>query len=220
MLDLHRDVDDYLSWLITGVLTYHVVASSMTRCVSQYTRNESLLLISGSASGVITASEALRQAGNLYYSFAAFFVAFMLTDVSLLNLALWPFSFSLLLLLVPLHFFGIVLLLETVGNRSPAIREVMPFITRLGRFSCGVVIPLDRVLGWNFVVDFLLRYNPVTVSLEITRCLTIGAPLRSGTIYASLVWCVGWNLIAMIFYARFDPRSFLRNKGFDGLVDR
>lgn len=199
LLEVDRGVDDYLSYLVIGILCFTFITSSMLAAARCMQANLTLIRSMYFPRAVIPISSMLASLYTFLPSVLVMTVVVMITGGR--PSWRWLFLPVVLLMMVALTQ-GVVFVVARLGKAVPDLHALLPHMIRL-LFYCSGVLFAPQSFTSDEVVLWLFKINPFFEVLELFRWVLMGrsAPLE--------IWLMasGWSALALIVGAWFFWRG-------------
>ncbi|HEY8454038.1 MAG TPA: ABC transporter permease [Actinopolymorphaceae bacterium] len=206
VLGVHRGVDNYLVFLITGVFVMNYSQSSVTSGARSISSNLQLIRALHFPRATLPLASTLVELRQLMFSMAVLITFVLVTPVNLIGggplRAPEPITW-LWLLIVPALFLqtmfnvGLAFIMARIGAAVTDIQQLLPFALRVWLYSSGVIFPLGERLADSNVPDWavdVLMANPAAVYIELIRGLLMQS---YDAWFGSFTWvlAVGWAVV-------------------------
>lgn len=202
---------EYVPFLVTGVFVWTFTQQSVMTGVRAISGNLGLVRALHFPRASLPISFSLQQLQQLLYSMivlAAILVAF------------GHYPSFLWLLVVPalaLQFLfnvGVALIMARLGEKTPDLAQLMPFVLRTWMYGSGVMFPLQWMLlhkaGASELLTNIVGANPAAVYMEIMRYALVDGPhnnsLAGYTWYLALGWALVVGIGGFVFFWRAEER--------------
>ena len=191
-----RGVDDYLPFLIVGVITFNYTRSSMQSGARMIVKNRKLVQSINFPRAILPISSIVSETVAHLYALPVMLVLLMSTN--LLGSTVVPSFWWLLLVpitaLQALFNLGLAMAVGRFAFHFRDVQNFMPYALRLWFYMSGVLYPITGdLIGIPWVVR-LLQLNPAWSLIEITR---------DALLYQRAVWwvwllAVGWTVVVLL----------------------
>jgi len=197
-----RGVDDYLPFLIVGIITFNYTRSSMQSGARMIVKNRRLVQSINFPRAILPISSIVSETVSHLYALPVMMV--LLLSTNLLDSSVRPTLWWLLLvpIVVVQALFNLGLAM-TVGRFAFHFRDVqnfMPYALRLWFYMSGVLYPIT---GGDLIetawIRWALQLNPIWSIIEISR----DALLYEQAV--GWVWglALGWTVVILLFGFRY-----------------
>lgn len=206
-LGVGAETDNYILWLVIGVFTYDLTASTISGGAKSIFGRQGLMRSFRFPRAIVPISNALGHLLSFSFQFLVIAVCTFATGIG-------P---SRRWLLIPL-----VVLLHTAFNLGGSfiaarlndsfrdVQEIVPFILRLLRYTTGVMFPVEKFFGKNVLIDFIVSANPLVQLINFYRWVLIGTDLNIGL---SIVAVIESVLILWFGFRFFRVAEYRYGKG-------
>lgn len=191
-----RGVDDYLPFLIVGVITFNYTRSSMQSGARMIVKNRKLVQSINFPRAILPISSIVSETVSHLYALPVMLL--LLLSTNLLDSTVVPSFWWLLLVpitaLQALFNLGLAMAVGRFAFHFRDVQNFMPYALRLWFYMSGVLYPITGdLIGIDWVVR-LLQLNPAWSLIEITR---------DALLYQRAVWwvwllAVGWTVVVLI----------------------
>ena len=202
LLDTSRGVDNFLGFLLIGVVLFHLiqrVAQDAAMCI---TRNLGLIRS-------IQFPRILLPVSTVNGQTVAFLPALALTLIAVIATGEKPALRWLVLLpvLAALFLFniGVALLLARMGRAVRDLPNLLPHLLRLLLYSSGVIFHVDTFVtseAWRRV----FAINPVYDVITCARWCLLGMPAAPWTVAGLITWSTVLPILAFTAFRRYERR--------------
>lgn len=202
VLDTRRGVDNFLGFLVIGVVMFHLIQRVAQDAAVAITRNMGLIQS-------IQFPRVLLPLATVNGQTLAFVPALAVTLVTLAltgERVTWRWL-VLLPVLAALFMFnvGAALLAARVGAAVRDLQQLLPHLLRLVFYASGVIFSVDAfVKGEAWRRAFAL--NPVYDLITAARWCLLGEPINSWTVAGLIGWCTALPVIGFVAFRRVEHR--------------
>jgi teichoic acid transport system permease protein len=199
MLKIDRGIDNYLSFLVIGVLTFTFFTTAMTAAARCMQANLTLIRSMYFPRAAIPISSLLANLYTFLPSLLIMVVLVLLTGGGLTwRWAVLPPILALIFVMA----LGIVFIIARVGKAVPDLHALLPHVLRLLFYGSGVLFAPARFTS-NEAVLWIFYANPLYEVLVLTRWSLLGRPMEW-----FIPWmAVGWASAIVMFGAWFFWRG-------------
>ena len=202
IIDTRRGVDNFLGFLIIGVVLFHLTQRVALEAAGSITQNLGLIRS-------IQFPRILLPAASLNGQTAAFVPALVLALLAVLATGELPTLRWLALpgvLVAQFAFnFGVALLVARIGTTLPDLRQILPHLFRLLFYGSGVIFSVEA-----FVHSALWRkafaLNPIYDVITCARWCLLGEPVDLWVVVGLVVWCVVMPSVGFVVFHRSEQR--------------
>ena len=202
VLDTRRGVDNFLGFLVVGVVLFHLIQRVVQDAAVAITRNMGLIQS-------IQFPRVLLPLATVNGQTLAFLPALGVTLVTLLLTGERPSLRWLVLLpvLVALFLFnvGAALLAARLGSSIRDLQQLLPHLLRLTFYASGVIFSVDAFVesdSWRRA----FALNPVYDLITAARWCLLGQPIESWTVIGLICWCVILPVAGFVAFRRVEHR--------------
>ena len=202
LLDTSRGMDNFLGFLLIGVMLFHLIQRVAQDAAVCITRNLGLIRSIQFPRVLLPVSTVNGQTVAFLPALAVTLVAVVATGErpTLRWLALLPvlaalFSFNI----------GVALLLARVGRSVRDLPNLLPHLLRLLLYSSGVIFDVDFFVqseAWRR----LFAVNPVYDVITCARWCLLGTPVAPWTVAGLLMWSTALPVLAFVAFRRYERR--------------
>ncbi|WP_147107591.1 ABC transporter permease [Nesterenkonia populi] len=212
ILETHRDVVNFLGYLIIGVLTFRFITGAVTSGSTSIAGNQSVVQSFNFPRACLPISTVIRElfATVPIFVVMALIVYFMgdyqVGDMERAEITLgwdWLIFFPVIFLAL-LVMTGLGLMLARLVAKYNDVKHLIQVATRLWFYASAVIFSVERFsdLGHDWIIT-VMHFNPAFCILDIIRDAWlydgIGEPFR----WAVLIgWAIGAMVIGMIVFWR------------------
>lgn len=202
VIDTSRGVENFLGFLIVGVVLFHLtqrVVQDSAVCIS---RNLGLIRS-------VQFPRILLPAATLNGQTAAFLPALALAMVAVVATGERPTLRWLVLPAVLLAQFifhlGAALLVARVGASLSDLQQLLPHVFRLLFYGSGVIFSVEAFVtspGWRRA----FALNPIYDLITCARWCLVGEPVDGWVVAGLLVWCIALPVVGFAVFHRSEQR--------------
>jgi len=185
------DVDDYLPFLIVGVLTFNFTRSSVRTGAKMIVKNRKLVQSINFPRAILPASAMVSETVAHFFAIPVIFVLILLTGVR--PSATWLLVVPIVIVQAFLNL-GLCMAMARISFHFRDVENVMPFLLRVWFYISGVLFPINPVLIPQPFLRNLLEFNPGFAVVQISRDAFL-----DGT-FDPRMWAIasGWAVFAVI----------------------
>ncbi|MCC5947061.1 MAG: ABC transporter permease [Nitriliruptoraceae bacterium] len=193
-VESRRGVDNYLPFLIVGVIVFDYTRSSINAGARMIVKNRRLVQSINFPRAVLPLSAIVSETVSYLYAIPVMLVLVMLVEGGPPPQWTW-------LLLVPVTMLqamfnlGISMVVARLSFHFRDIQQLLPFALRLYFYSSGVIIPINIDIIPNQTLLTILQLNPAYAIVEMARDAVLVGPLDAQ------IWVVGgvWSIVMLSF---------------------
>ena len=202
IIDTSRGVDNFLGFLIVGVVWFHLTQRVVQDAAVCIPRNLGLIRS-------VQFPRILLPAATVIGQTAAFVPALVLALAAVIATGERPSLRWLALIgVLAAQFvfnFGAALLVARIGAAVPDLRQLLPHVFRLLFYASGVIFSVDA-----FVMSEFWRrafaLNPIYDVITCARWCLLGEPVDSWVVVGMLAWGVVLLVVGFAVFWRSDQR--------------
>lgn len=202
VLDTRRGVDNFLGFLLVGIVLFHLIQRIAQDASSCITRHIGLIRS-------IQFPRILLPVSAVNGQTIAFLPALIITLVTLFFTGERPSLRWLVLpvVLAALFFFnfGVGLLLARVGSSIRDLQQLLPHLLRLVLYASGVIFNVDTFIS-SGIWRRLFALNPVYDVITCARWCLLGLPVDPWVVAGLAGWAVVLPLVAFVIFYRNEKR--------------
>lgn len=201
-IEARRGVDNYLPFLIVGVIIFNYTRSSIQAGARMIVKNRNLVQSINFPRAILPASAIVSETASHLYALPVMLVLVMLVEGGPLPQWSW-------FLLIPVTFFqllfnlGIAMVVARLSFHFRDIQQLLPFAMRLYFYSSGVIIPINNDVIPNATLVAILQFNPAYLIVEMGREAVLDRAIDP------TVWLMGagWSVAMLVFGFWFFRRA-------------
>ena len=188
-----RGVDNYLPFLIVGVIVFDFTRSSIQAGARMIVKNRKLVQSINFPRAILPLSAIVSEAISHLYALPV-----MLVLISLVRGGPPPQWTWLLLVVVfvlqSMFNLGISMVVARLSFHFRDVQQLLPFILRLYFYSSGVLIPINADVIPSPILVTILQLNPAYLIVEMAREAALVGPLDPK------VWLLGaaWSVAMLV----------------------
>ena len=202
VIDTRRGVDNFLGFLIVGIVVFHLTQRVTLEASVSITQNFGLIRS-------IQFPRLLLPAASVNGQTAAFVPALALALVAVLATGDLPTLRWLLLpavLVAQYAFnFGVALLVARLGASMRDLRQILPHLFRLLFYGSGVIFSVDAFVessAWRRAFAF----NPIYDVISCARWCLLGEPVSMSVVLGFVCWCSLMPVVGFWVFLRAEHR--------------
>lgn len=190
-VESRRGVDNYLPFLIVGVLTFNYTRSSVQSGARMIVKNRRLVQSINFPRAILPISSIVSETLAHFWGIPVMLVLLLITHE--------PPTFAWLLLvpivaLQAVFNLGIAMATARFAFHFRDVQNFMPYALRLWFYMSGVLYPINAELISRDEIRYLLMLNPMWSIIEISR----DALLDGRAIWWVWALAVGWTLVILL----------------------
>ncbi len=202
IIDTRRGVDNFLGFLIVGVVLFHLTQRVTLEASTSITQNMGLIRS-------IQFPRILLPAASVNGQTAAFVPALALAILAVLATGELPTLRWLVLpavLAAQFAFnFGTALLVARIGTTLPDLRQILPHLFRLLFYGSGVIFSVDAFVQ-NAAWRRAFALNPLYDVITCARWCLLGEPVDPWVVAGLVTWCIVMPAIGFWVFHRSEQR--------------
>ena len=202
IIDTSRGVDNFLGFLIVGVVWFHLTQRVVQDAAVCIPRNLGLIRS-------VQFPRILLPAATVNGQTAAFVPALVLALAAVIATGERPSLRWLALIgVLAAQFvfnFGAALLVARVGAAVPDVRQLLPHVFRLLFYASGVIFSVDAFVASEFWRR-AFALNPIYDVITCARWCLLGEPVDSWVVAGMLAWGAVLLLVGFAVFWRSDQR--------------
>ncbi|TVP73564.1 MAG: ABC transporter permease [Nitriliruptor sp.] len=203
-----RGVDNYLPFLIVGVIVFNFTRSSIQTGARMIVKNRKLVQSINFPRAILPLSAIVSEAIAHLYALPVMLVLVMLVQGGP------PPQWTWLLLIVVFVFqtmfnLGISMVVARLSFHFRDVQQLLPFALRLYFYSSGVLIPINIDIIPNPTVVAILQLNPAYLLVEMAREAVLVGPLDPQVWLRGALWSVAM-LVGGFWYFRAAENEYGR----------
>ena len=202
IIDTSRGVDNFLGFLIVGVVWFHLTQRVVQDAAVCIPRNLGLIRS-------VQFPRILLPAATVNGQTAAFVPALVLALAAVIATGERPSLRWLALIgVLAAQFvfnFGAALLVARIGAAVPDLRQLLPHVFRLLFYASGVIFSVDAFVTSEFWRR-AFALNPIYDVITCARWCLLGEPVDSWVVAGMLAWGVVLLVVGFAVFWRSDQR--------------
>ena len=202
VIDTSRGVENFLGFLIVGLVVFHLTQRVVQDAAVCITRNLGLIRS-------VQFPRILLPAAALNGQTAAFVPALVLAMVAVVATGERP---SMRWLVLPavlaaqfLFNFGAALLVARIGASVPDLHQLLPHLFRLLFYASGVIFSVEAFVSspaWRRA----FALNPIYDVITCARWCLVGGPADVWVTVGLLGWCIAMPVLGFVVFHRSEQR--------------
>lgn len=202
ILDVSRGVDNYIPFLIIGVIVFNYTRTAVSSGARMIVKNRNLVQSVNFPRTLLPIGSMIEE------TFSQFFAMLVMFGVLVLTGEYPTVHWLLVVPVMVIQFFfsaGIAMATARVTFHFRDVQEVIPYLMRIWFYGSGVLFPVDgeRVEAMGPTVQLVLELNPMNAIIEAARDALMYETFdpRTWTI------AVSWTLVITVFGFWFFRRA-------------
>ncbi|MEE6283143.1 ABC transporter permease [Georgenia sp. MJ170] len=199
LLNTRAGTENYVGFLVIGLLLFIYSASTMTSSAKAVSGNLNLVRSLRFPRCVLPLSVALTEFIAVLPTLAVILVLVIATGEAItVSWLLFPVAIGLTLLINA----GLALIVARVVHSSRDLRNLVPLAVRLLRYISGVFFSIEAYAGQG-VLGIVMQYQPFALVLDIARQTLLGEfELNLTSWLVAAGWAIVLPVVGMIFFWR------------------
>ena len=197
-----RGVENFLGFLIIGVVLFHLTQRVVQNAAVSITSNLGLIRS-------IQFPRILLPASTVNGQTAAFLPALVLVVLSVIATGERPtLRWLMLIPVLAAHFmfnFGASLVAARVGAAMQDLRELLPHMFRLLFYGSGIIFNVD-VFVQSSIWRTVFALNPMYGIITCARWCLLDMPIAANVVWSLTGWCVALPVLGFIVFYRSEQR--------------
>ena len=191
-----RGVEDYLPFLIVGVITFNYTRSSMQSGARMIVKNRRLVQSINFPRAILPVSSIVSETISHLYAVPVMMVLLLLTNLGeSVVIPTWRWLLLIPIVAVQALFnLGLAMIVGRLAFHFRDVQNFMPYALRLWFYMSGVLIPITADLIPNDTARFVLQLNPAWSMIEIAR----DALLYETTVGWKWGLALGWTVVLLV----------------------
>lgn len=193
----NTQIENYVLWLVIGVFTYGLTASSVLGGARSIHDGQGLMRSFRFPRAILPISNVIGNVLTFAFQFAVIVLVAFLSGVGVSNR--W-FALPVILAIHSALNLGGALIAARLNESAQDVQQLIPFVFRLLQYTSGVMFSVDRILATDNVwLRRLVLYNPLVSLIDMYRWAIMGTPVATaGVVSASLI-----SVAVLVFGLRF-----------------
>jgi len=184
VLDARRGIDHYVTFLVTGVMTFRLAQATITGCASAIPKNLGLIRSIQFPRALVPVSISIQNVLGFLPGFALVVLVGVLEGV--------PPSWSLALLpaviaVGAVFSLGLGLVAARLGAGYSDFQQILPHAFRVLLYVSGVLFSVQNSIA-NETVRTVLSLNPFYGLIELARWCVLDTPLHDTGVVSFAAW--------------------------------
>ncbi len=202
VIDTSRGVDNFLGFLVVGVVWFHLTQRVVQDAAMSIPRNLGLIRSVQFPRILLPAAAVIGQTAAFVPALVLALAAVIATGerpslrwLALIGVLAGQFVFN----------FGAALLVARIGASVPDLRQLLPHVFRLLFYASGVIFSVDAfVTSESWRRAFAL--NPLYDVITCVRWCLLGEPADSWVVGGMLAWAAALLVVGFAVFWRSDQR--------------
>jgi teichoic acid transport system permease protein len=202
VLDARRGVDNYVSFLVTGVIVFRFSQSTIVGCAGSLDTNTGLIRSIQFPRALVPIAEVIGQLMALVPALALVFVVALFDGVELSwRILLLP----LVILATTLFSLGVGFATARASTTVNDLKQVLPHFFRIMLYLSGVLFSVQATIE-NQLVRNLFALNPFYCIVTAARWSLLGTPAGERVLLGLTVWTVVALVVGFAWFRRAEHR--------------
>jgi teichoic acid transport system permease protein len=202
VLDARRGIDNYVTFLVIGVVLFRFSQNTIIGSAQCITKNLGLIRSIQFPRALVPISVVLENLFALVPAMALVLVTALLDGA---NLGTRTLLLPLIILVTALFTLGVSLAAARAGAALSDLSQVLPHLFRILFYMSGVLFAVDQFIA-NPTVRSLFALNPFFCAISTARWALMGEPLSSLVPLSLAVWTVLALATGLTFFRRAEHR--------------
>lgn len=199
LLGLDRGTDNYIGFLVIGLLLFIYSAGTMTSASKAISGNLNLVRSLRFPRAVLPLSVTLTEFIAFLPSIGVIMVLVLVTGEPI---TVYWLLFPVAMLLILCMNAGIALIVARIVHSSRDLRNLVTLAVRLLRYVSGVFFSITAFAGEGLLGTVML-YQPFAVVLDIARqAMLSGTPFNPTSWLVALGWAILLPVVGIVFFWR------------------
>ena len=198
LLEVDRGVENYISFLVIGVLVFRYFSGSITTASRIMGRNETLVRSLYFPRAALPLASALGS----FYTFLPGLLVMIVIVLSTGEVPDWEWFYLPVVLAIAFSFMtGAVLISARLGHVFPDLHSLLPHVTRLFFYASGTLYDPERFTD-NEAVLTLFDINPMYQILSLTRWSLMDYEINNWFFVTAPLWALGLLTVGFVYFWR------------------
>ncbi len=194
-----RGVDNYLPFLIVGVIIFDYTRTSIQAGARMIVKNRKLVQSINFPRAVLPLSAIVSEAIAHLYSLPIMLV--LVTVVPGGPAPQWTWLLLVVVFVLQSMFnLGISMVVARLSFHFRDMQQLLPFVMRLYFYSSGVLIPINPEIIPNTALVTILQLNPAYLIVEMAREAVLAGPLEPQVWLLGAAWSVSMLLVGFWYF--------------------
>jgi teichoic acid transport system permease protein len=205
LLGTHKDSDNFIAFLLCGVLSWYLLNRSIRQGSSSVTGNRALVRSLHFPRIILPISVVLRQMLSFYTNFIVLICVALITGEGFR----WQWILGPMdVILMGVFAAGAAMLAGWATSRWPDFGDLLPFLLRMWMYFTGIFFDVHiRYKHAPHIIQLIAYYNPGAVYLQIMRHAFIGSvPIDNLVWVWAFVWAVLFIVVGSVVFWRAEER--------------
>lgn len=198
ILEVDRNVDNFIGFLTIGVFVFHFTSKSMTAGAKSITSNEGLIRAISFPRAILPLAAVLSEFAAFGYALVTMLVVVLLTaePIALSWLVVIP-----VIALQTMFNIGAAFVMARLSDHFRDVQQVLPFVVRLWFYGSGVIWPATMLTENYPSLRWLLVANPAFAYIELFRAALLDQAWGDPVLWLSgAAWAVASLVIGFVFF--------------------
>lgn len=189
-IDERRGVDEYLPFLIVGIITFNFTRSTMRSGSRMIVKNRKLVTSISFPRAILPVSAVIAESVSHAIAIPVMLIMALVVDGAP-HAPQWSW-----LLLVPVFVvhamfnLGLAMVVARLTFHFRDVQQFLPYLLRLYLYGSGVLIPINADLIPHDLLRGVLQANPMFHIIELARAAVIGSTPHPWVWWLAPVWAV------------------------------
>ena len=191
ILDMSARQENYVAFLIVGVITFDYTRTAMTSGARMIVKNRQLIRSINFPRALLPVSGLISETITFLYAIPVMWLLLLTTGVR----PSWGWLLVVPILVLQAMFnLGVGMATARATFHLRDMQQVLPYALRIWFYMSGVLFPITEALVQNDALRFVLQLNPMYAYIEMAREAFIEG------VFAPRVWAMGaaWSIIVLV----------------------
>lgn len=195
-----RGVEEYLPFLIVGIITYNYTRSTVQAGAKMIVKNRKLVSSINFPRAILPVSAVVAESVSHLFAVPVMLVMALLVGGQP-TAPRWSWFLLVPILLVHAAFnLGLAMIVARLTFHFRDVQQFLPYLLRLYLYASGVLIPINADLITHDGLRSVLQANPMFHLIEMSRAAVIGSTPHPWVWVLGPAWAVGLLVAGFWFF--------------------
>lgn len=200
VLDITRGgVDNYVGFLIVGVITFNFTRTAVTSGARVIVKNRSLVQSISFPRAVLPLAAMMEEAASQLIAAGVMVVLLLMTGV--VPSVTWPLLVPILVLQFVFSL-GAAMTTARLTFHFRDVQQLLPYIMRILFYASGVLFPIEERLIPSATVRLVLQLNPLNAFVTAARDVMMFETFDPFTWTVMIGWTLATGVFGFVFFRR------------------
>ena len=202
VLDARRGVDNYVTFLVTGVIVFRLAANTITACARCIPTNIGLIRSIQFPRALVPIAVVLE---NLMAAIPALGLVILVAFLDGADVTWRLLTLPVVIGLGSMFTLGTGMMAARAGATLTDLTQVLPHFFRIMLYVSGVLFSVEAMID-NQLIRNLFALNPFYCLVAVARWSVMNAPIGERVLLGLVGWAIGGLIVGFPYFTRAEHR--------------